>query len=151
MPQIRELMMPEILEDYLTPEKFQNWLRSQPPDKVIGSTRDGSVCPMANYLHSKGLQFLHVLHDRIKTLCQEHNAYEDVTGMPTWASCFVAEVDALSCAYSHLLVTAAEALECLYRACPWLIDSVPETTPKPVEDEAKEVKPAFEPKFEIVA
>jgi len=78
----------EHLETLLTKENFVAWLQAQSDNTVVGFARIDSQCPLACYLSDQDCYDPSVNADSIKAnyLCID---------TPSWATQFVARVDAL--------------------------------------------------------
>lgn len=108
----QRLVIEETLREYLTPERFENWLRSQPEDMVVGKTGQGWNCPIARYLKDKGLHNISVGNLRMYVTSDWLTPFTP----PPWCHDFIDGVDIRSHQPPNSPVTAANALKVLANA-----------------------------------
>lgn len=98
------------IEDILTKEKFEQWLKSQQPDDVVGLACRAACCPIATYINAN-LNFKYVGATRTYISSIDHGSNDGEaqrTPAPSWVYPFIQAVDRGSC---H--ITASEALTAL--------------------------------------
>lgn len=132
----------EKLREYLTHQRFRYWLRSQPVEAVVGVAGESMHCPLANYLHYKGLLNAQVGERHIDLFTE---GFLTEHPLPAWCRIFVTKVDLITGVPRRSEITAEIALRVLQEVAVYF--PVPDEIPEPVEPVEKD-QPAIQ--WEIV-